>query len=97
MTIGTPFKPGQSGNKNGRPKHSKNKFRFDVAEILKKEGCNPFQILADIAMDETKSIHARTTAASELCSYVAPKLKQIEHKGDAESPLMITLNMMPRK
>ena len=96
MTVGKPFAPGQSGNKSGRPKFSKNKFRFDVAEILKEHKCNPFQILADIAMDETKSIHARTSAAAELCSYVAPKLKQIEHKGDAESPLQITLHMSPR-
>lgn len=87
------FKPGICPNPKGRPKGSKDKFRYDVADILHKMGCNPFQILGEIAMDETKSIHARTTAASELCGYVAPKLKHIELASDAESPFTITLNL----
>jgi uncharacterized protein DUF5681 len=88
----TQFKPGQSGNPNGRPKGSPNKFKFDVTQILKDAGCNPFQILADIAMGN-ESAHARTNAATELCSYVAPKLKHIEHAADSESPFTITLNL----
>lgn len=86
----TQFKKGQSGNPNGCPKGLIKKFRFDVAAILKAEDCNPFAILAEIAQ-ESHSVHARVTAAAELCSFVAPKLKSIEHKGDKDAPLKVLL------
>ena len=83
------FIKGQSGHPQGRPKGSKNSFTRlkarQVYEILNQRGCNPFEILADIAMDETVSIHARVTAASELCQYVESKLKSIELTGKGNS------------
>lgn len=90
--MGVKFKSGMSGNPRGRPRGSQTKFRFDVTQILKEAGCNPFQILADIAMG-SESVHARKDAAAELCSYVAPKLKHIEHAADSTNPFTITLNM----
>lgn len=86
------FKPGESGNKNGRPAGSKNKKRFEVAEILERCGCNPFEELAYLAMN-AKSEKVRCEAASELAQYVAPKLKQIEHTGNADSPVQFIMNL----
>lgn len=85
----TQFKPGQSGNPGGKPKGTKSKIRFDVAAILKEEGCNPFKILAQIALGNPEynrgqqlGAMVRKDAASELCAYVAPKLRSIEITGD---------------
>lgn len=97
-----PFKKGQIANPAGRPIGSGTKFRFNVSEILRdlkyidekgesKVGFNPFEQLAKLAI-YSKSDKVKCEASSELASYVAPKLKHIEHASDAESPFTITLN-----
>lgn len=86
------FVKGQSGNPAGRTPGSKNKFRFDVSEILNRWGCDPFKILIDLAT-KAKSEKVRCEAATELCGYVAPKLKSIELTGDSENPVIVKLNL----
>lgn len=90
------YEKGQSGNKGGRPPGSKNKFTRlktrEVAEVLNERECNPFEILADIAMDATLSIHARVSAASELCQYLEPKLKSVELSGNKDGGLTFMFN-----
>lgn len=89
------FQPGQSGNPKGKPLGTKHKFSklkaLSVAETLDAAECNPFQILAELAMNG-RSEKVRCEAASELCQYIEPKLKSIEHKGDKENPLKVYLN-----
>lgn len=105
--MGGLFQSGQSGNPSGKKKGTKNKpkINLDVAEILKRKDCNPFEVLADVAnadyqalklTEEQKqyfSVRLRMEAAAELAQYVAPKLKSIEHKGDQDSPVSVVFNL----
>jgi hypothetical protein len=93
------WKKGVSPNPNGRPKGSKNKntYAYKVGEILGELGYCPFTHLYQMATDETWSKRERTQAAVELCSYVAPKLKSIEIKGEDLSNFNVTLNLTPKE
>jgi hypothetical protein len=77
----------------GRPKGSQTlRYRVDITKTLHVVGCDPFKILAELAMT-AKSAHVRCQAASELCSYIAPKLKSIEFGMDQDKPFSVTLNL----
>ena len=51
----------------------------DTLEALK---CNPFEIMARIAMDEGQDVKLRAAMAKELAAYAAPKPKAGEADGD---------------
>lgn len=102
-----PFQPGQSGNLAGKPKGSKHGIKFDVAKILTEiefvnkhgelqKGFNPFEELAILAATSTKDT-VRCDALAELCAYIAPKLKHIEHAADSQNPFTVVLNMGTKK
>jgi hypothetical protein len=97
------FKPGQSGNPQGRRPGSKNKKSYlsEVVEICEVNGVNPFEILAQIAAGtlekpdgnrETINACLRKEAAAELCQYLAPKLKAVEISNDPQNPIQVYMN-----
>lgn len=58
--------------------------RKRVRELLEQKGCDPFAVLADIAMGkpvagQMPEIGDIKDAAKELANYLAPKLKAVEH------------------
>jgi hypothetical protein len=87
-----PFKPGQSGNPKGRPKGVVINRRNMAYDTLKKLGFDPFAKLVEIALT-AKSEFVRFSATSELASYLAPKMRSIEIKSDAESPVVFAFNL----
>lgn len=97
----TQFKPGQSGNPTGKPKGAQNKK--SLAKLAcKRFGCDPFEILAQIAMGILTDrdgrpakidTRLRMESAAELAQYLEPKQKAIEYKSDEASPLNFTIVM----
>lgn len=94
--MGVLLRTGKDANPNGRPKGSKTKFRFDVAEILHKLGYCPFTELVKMARDEDWTKRERTLAAVELANFVAPKLKSIDHSIVSDSDkFQLIMNLAP--
>lgn len=90
------FKPGQSGNPLGRKKGAINaKKRINVGEIMETLDFEPFKELVKIART-ARSEKVRCEATIELCSYLAPKLKQVDFTGEGGAPFTISLNMFPQ-
>lgn len=74
----TRFKPGESGNKDGRPKGAKTKFRLKTAmEVFEETGFNPIAALVEFAINGDTA-DRRHRATSELARYYAPQLKSTE-------------------
>lgn len=64
----------------GRPKGVPNKMTLDLIAICEAKGINPFEALLEMAMtSEDEGI--RMQALKEVCQYVLPKRKAVEHTG----------------
>ena len=50
-----------------------------VKATCERLGCDPFRIMANIALDETQPAKLRADCASDLAQYLAPKLKAVDH------------------
>lgn len=75
----------------GRPVGSLNSKTLQATTALVEKGCDPLAILADIAMGSVfkkkngeemePSLEMIKDAAKELCQYIYPKRKAVEHSG----------------
>lgn len=93
----------RDGTKSGgRPKGSLSRKTLEAISILSEKGCDPLDILSDIAMGKKikcginlgdgnieaeviPTLDQRRDAAKELCQYVYPKRKAVEHSGSIGS------------
>ena len=76
------FKPGQSGNPNGRPKGSRNKASAEREAEIKAGGLAPLEYMLNLLRDETASKEDRMWAAEKAAPYVHPRLQSIAHAGE---------------
>lgn len=94
------FKKGQSGNPGGVPKNPKNpkkKARLKVQEILDMLDFKPFEEMVKLYRDSATKPRHKVEILTELCGYIAPKLKSVELTSDNENPFVINLNLQPGK
>ena len=85
----------------GRPRGSKNKRTEEVEAMLARVGCDPLEILASIASNNTAAlgeeqpipISLRLKAASDLACYVAPRLRSstVEVSGPQEDQRLVVV------
>ena len=67
------------------------KRRIEVAEKALAEGLNPLDYMLSILRDESQPMKERFAAAKEAAPYVHPRLAAVEHSGNAEKPLSISV------
>lgn len=94
---------GQSGNPSGKKKDGsertnyKKRARLKVQEILEMLDFKPFEEMVALYRNEDTKDTIKIEILTELCSYIAPKLKSVEVTGDADRPFNVILNMAPNK
>ncbi len=66
----------------GRMRGTPNRRTLEVIERLDLLGCDPLEGMARIAMDAANPIELRGRMFAELASYVYPKRRAVEVKGD---------------
>jgi len=78
----------------GRVKGTLNKANEQVKERLNELNCDPVEGMVKIANLSMKSKDYELAARmyKELAQYVAPKLRSVEVKGDADSRLIIHID-----
>lgn len=92
------FKPGQSGNPNGRPKGSANKKTLEFQAMLQANNFDPGQAYVEIYKEQMAIFRKRKkagnlegslvalgdagTSVNNICQFVYPKKKAIEHSGE---------------
>lgn len=69
------WKPGQSGNPNGRPRGARNRSSYELREALKARGDrDPAEFLSEIVSNENESKELRIAASGQLMPYYHSKL-----------------------
>lgn len=63
-----------------------------VKATCERLGCDPFRIMANIAMDEEQPAKLRADCASDLAQYLAPKLKAIDHTFGGDKSLNVNVS-----
>lgn len=83
---GTPKNP-ESGRKKGVP----NKRSQDLHDICEAKGISPFEALLDLASKGEKE-ETRLGALKEVCQYLWPKKKAVEHSVADEDGFRIIID-----
>ena len=74
----TVWKKGQSGNLNGRPRGSLNKFAMENAQRIAESGELPVDYLVSVYRDDEADAKLRVDAARAAAPYLHPRLATSE-------------------
>ena len=78
----------------GRPKGKlgkRTKMNAGFAEEALLAGLTPLEYMLSILRDASNDQAARFAAAKEAAPYLHPRLAAIEHRGDADSPVVFSI------
>lgn len=92
------FKPGESGNKEGRPKGISDRRAklYNTQSKLIAAGFDPIDAMIAMAMN-SEDEEIRFKATKTLLDRVVPVLKAIEVKGEMGSLYHLNINMIAEK
>jgi hypothetical protein len=83
--VGVPFKKGQSGNPNGRPKGSGNKFTKDISEILE-DNQSPLEYMLSVMNNTDNDQRERLDAAKAAAPYIHARIAYLEVSAEIDQP-----------
>ena len=96
---GRPFKPGISGNPNGRPKGSRNKLTRALLEAVQVGGELPLDYMLRVMRDPKAHARRRDEMAKAAAPYLHSKLASIEPAGgntiNGDNKLLIYVDRPP--
>lgn len=85
-------RPPNAGRKKGTP----NRKTQDLEDLCAAKGINPFELLLEFTGPAPLEI--RFAALKEICQYLYPKRKAIEHSGEITNPYMaLSLEELEKK
>lgn len=68
------FRPGHSGNPNGRPQGAKNRVTTELIEKLMSSGLTPVEFMTAVYRDDAQPMELRLEAAARAAPYFHPKM-----------------------
>jgi hypothetical protein len=77
----------------GRKRGTRNKKTLETIERVMASGTAPLDYLLAVMRDEKADPVARFEAAKAAAPYCHPKLAAIEHRGEDDAPVNMTLNV----
>ena len=80
---GKPFKKGQSGNPNGRPKGSGNRFTKEISELLQNNQ-SPLKFMLSVMNNTDNDQRERLDAAKAAAPFIHARIAHIELKTEVE-------------
>lgn len=75
----------------GRPKGAANKRTREVADKAAQDGITPLEYMLDVMRDVSADRSERMDAAKAAAPYIHPRLSTVEHTGDADKRVAVTM------
>lgn len=79
----------------GRPKGGANKLNGEARAKALAGGITPLDYLLGVLRDDTKSEETRIDVAKAAAPYVHARLAAVEHSGDKDKPVAISVTWQP--